>query len=186
MLAIFLDLETTGLNPRRHRVVEIAFKVIDLKEFRQVAAYEAVVWQPQSVWKEADPNSLAVNQFTYELVAQGKKEEEVEREILALFDSLAIKRQTALFFCQNPSFDRAFFGQLIDVDIQEERRWPYHWLDLASMFWTKIVVPNQLELPSLSKDQIASYFGLAKEATPHRAMGGVNHLIACYSKVNNC
>jgi len=184
MLAIFLDLETSGLNPRRHRVLEVALKVIDLDGFEEVASYEQIVAQEESTWEAADPNSLAVNQFTYELVSTGKPEGKVADEIIALFKQLKIHRKGALFVCQNPSFDRGFFGQLIDVDLQEELQWPYHWLDLASMFWAKVVIPSCIEGQSLSKDQIAAYFGLPKEEAPHRAMRGVEHLIRCYQKVN--
>ena len=58
---------------------------------------------------------------------------------MACFARNKIKRGEAVFICQNPYFDRAFFAQLIDPDTQEKNLWPYHWLDLASMFWVEAI-----------------------------------------------
>jgi DNA polymerase-3 subunit epsilon/oligoribonuclease len=100
-----------------------------------------------------------------------------------------VKRGDAVFICQNPSFDRAFFAQLVDPDTQEKSLWPYHWLDLASMFWAKAIHCKQQSdgmwpwETGLSKDKIATAFFLPSEERPHRAMNGVDHLILCYKAV---
>ncbi len=186
MLGIFLDLETTGLNANRHRTVEIAFTVVDLENGEIRASFDSVVWQPPHVWQQADPDSLLINGFTYERVLTGRPEEEIAREIIEIFEGLQIRRGQAVFICQNPSFDRMFFQQIIDVDEQERRNWPYHWLDFASMYWalhTKGAI-HEVFTPekefSLSKNAIALRLGLPEESTPHRAIGGVEHLLACY------
>lgn len=62
---------------------------------------------------------------------------------------------------------------------------PYHWLDLASMYWAKVIakkkqIPEEL---SISKDKIASVLGLPEESIPHRAVNGVNHLMLCYERI---
>jgi DNA polymerase-3 subunit epsilon/oligoribonuclease len=65
--------------------------------------------------------------------------------------------------------------------------WPYHWLDLASMYWALEIKKSQnleYSLPDeilLSKDNIAKSLGLEQEAKPHRAMHGVDHLLLCYT-----
>ena len=41
MLNVFLDTETTGLDPMRHRVIEIAFKVVESHEV--IVSYEAII-----------------------------------------------------------------------------------------------------------------------------------------------
>lgn len=181
MLAIFLDIETTGLNPRRHRAVEIALKICDLETWEVHANYSRLIEQPLSVWEAADPTSLQVNGLTRANVVGGLPESEVAEEMIDLFDQLSINRSNALFICQNPSFDRSFFCQIIDVDIQEGRQWPYHWLDLASMYWAIVAAHGSDK--RLSKDSIAHHFELAPEERPHRATQGVDHLIACYREV---
>lgn len=190
MLGIFLDIESNGLNVMKHRAIEIALKFVDLQTKQEIASYCSIIYQPKEVWGKSDPNSLKVNGFTYDMLLAGKKEEEVAQEIIALFQKHHINRDHAVYICQNPSFDRSFFSQLIDSEIQEKYLWPYHWLDLASMFWAltlKKFYNNTSPAPwvtGISKNKIAKYLNLAEEASPHRAMQGVDHLIECYFALN--
>lgn len=182
MLLIFLDSETTGLDSTKHRVVEIAYKIYDTAKKRIVVSNSCIINQPAAVLAEADPKSLKVNGFTEELILTGKSERAVAAEIIHDFNRAGVHQGQALFVCQNPSFDRAFFNQLVSVEMQSEFKWPYHWLDLASMYW----MHKKGELPdeqSLSKNAIAKKLGLPKEAEPHRAMNGVIHLMQCYSSL---
>ncbi|MCH9625811.1 MAG: hypothetical protein S4CHLAM123_09920 [Chlamydiales bacterium] len=185
MYLIFLDTETSGLNPEKHRTLEIAYKVIDTLTERVIISYDAIISQTAEVWAEADPKSLEINGFTWEAVLRGKPEKSVASEISNDLGRIELGFKEAVFVCQNPSFDRAFFTQLISVDLQEHFNWPYHWLDLASMYWTLRLIKDKesaktLVEQDLSKNRIAHYFGIEKEQQPHRAMNGVNHLIACY------
>lgn len=189
MLGIFLDQETTGLDSSRHRVLEIAFKVVDLTSGEEKASFASVVAQPQEVWEKADPMAIQVNGYTWEEVLKGRSEEVISQEIEALLQKVGITRGKAVFICQNPSFDRAFFSHFINVYRQEKLFWPYHWLDLASMFWalelqkckeSKSPIPGELQL---SKDSIAKACSLPPENRPHRAMQGVEHLLLCYRAV---
>lgn len=189
MLGIFLDTETNGLNPFRHRVLEIAFKIVHLQTGELKETYESIVYQSPEIWSQSDPNSLGVNGFTYDLLLQGKPGDAVATEMTNLLQKNQIKRGNSVFICQNPSFDRIFFSQLIDPDLQEELRWPYYWLDFASMYWAESLRRGQQNpnfLPwktGFSKDRIASAYHLPAEANPHRAMQGVDHLLLCYEHV---
>lgn len=136
MVGIFLDTETNGLNSQIHRILEIAFKIVDLSSGEIKEEYQTIVAQPIEVWEKSDQESLKVNGFTWnEVSSQGKVPRHVSQEILDIFTRWGIRRKKAVYICQNPSFDRIFFSQLIDPDTQELLSWPYHWLDLASMFW---------------------------------------------------
>ena len=189
MLGIFLDLETNGLDIHRHRVIEIALRIIDLETGKVRDSYDTVVMQPQDIWEQHDPESLKINGFTWDRVKTGQSESVVCEDILALFAKHKIRRGGSVFICQNPSFDRAFLSQIIDIYRQEEQRWPYHWLDLASMHWA-LAIRHSLDTTgkqpkniTLSKDSIAKELELPPEAKPHRAMNGVDHLILCYQKL---
>ncbi len=190
MIGIFLDIESNGLNVSKHRVVEIAFKFICLLTKQEFAAYSAILSHPYSIWEKSDPNSLKVNGFTFEMTQNGKSESEVSQEIITLFQRHHIHRQHAVFICQNPSFDRSFFSQLVDPELQEKNLWPYHWLDLASMFWALSLQKFHEGKGSppwetgISKNKIALHYHLKEEAHPHKAMQGVEHLIECYFAVN--
>jgi len=186
MLGIFLDQETTGLSPQKHRVLELAIRIIDLATGKEQGNYCAVIASSQEMWDSRDPMSILVNGFTLEEVLRGKPLEVVCREVIELMSRCGIRRGQSVFICQNPSFDRPFFSQIVDPYQQEKLFWPYHWLDLASMFWAlevkKCIRGQAFELneTALSKDAIAKTFNLAPEAKPHRAMQGVDHLVLCY------
>lgn len=187
MLLIFLDTEMTGLNPQKHRAIEIAFKIVDADSFQTLLTYETLISQPLEIWAYADPKSLEINQLKYEDILQGKSEKVVESEITLSFNSVKISEKTGCFICQNPSLDRMFFNQIVSSELQEQYRWPYHWLDLASMYWAYRHFFGEEKIHfterDLCKDRIAAYFNLPSEKHPHRAINGVNHLIACYQKI---
>ncbi len=188
MLLIFLDTETTGLDPDKHRTLEIAYKVIDAQTDHPIVSYQTIVSQPLEIWAEADPESLQINGFTWEETLGGKMEKVVASEILNDLNRLELGRKGGVFICQNPSFDRAFFTQIINAEMQRHNGWPYHWLDLASMYWGVRLsqdpdFPKEIAESDLSKNKIAHYYGIEEEEDPHRAMNGVDHLIACYRAI---
>lgn len=189
MHAIFLDIETTGLDPKRHHSIDIAFKIIDISKDIPIKEYQSVIRQPPEAWDQRDLTSMKINGYTWEEILTGKGSSEVRSEIIKAFSEVPIQRGAAVFICQNPGFDRAFFSQIVDVYTQESLNWPYHWLDLASMYWaflSKSYQEKQISFPevlNLSKNEIAKVFQIPAEKSPHRAINGVNHLIECYQAV---
>jgi DNA polymerase III, epsilon subunit and related 3''-5'' exonucleases len=189
VLGIFLDTETNGLNFQIHRPLEIAFKILDLMTKECLAEYSQVLLTTPEEWQKSDPESLRLNGFAWTMVAQGKPRERAAEEIKAVFEKVGVKRGQAVFICQNPSFDRAFFAQLINADVQEKLSWPYHWLDLASMYWAESLRAGRKDpvhypwVTGISKDKIAAHYRLPAESKPHRAAGGVEHLVMCYEAV---
>ncbi len=189
MLGVFLDTEANGLNATKHKVIEIAFKIIQLTTGKVHAGYHQVLFVSKEDWALSDPSSLHVNGFTWEDVAQGLDPKNVSNQIIDLFKKYSIVRNEAVFICQNPSFDRVYFSQLIPVELQEELNIPYHWLDLASMYWASAIKGSRGNTSSLpwetgyTKDKIAKHYDLGSEEMPHRAMNGVDHLIKCYEAV---
>lgn len=183
MLGVFLDSETSGLNPLKHSLLEVAYKIVDVETGEVKCSYESVIAHSKNTWERSDPNSLQVNGFTWDEVCKGSPPEVVAGAIITAFARHGIRRNEAIFICQNPSFDRAFFSQLIDPDLQESLGWPYHWLDLASMYWAVKITQESLPWEGVSKDKISANYQLPPEAKPHRAMNGVNHLLQCYEAV---
>lgn len=188
MLGIFLDLETTGLDVWQHRVIEIAFKILELESGKVKESFQSVICQNEGVWEKSDPESLRINGFTWEKLSQGLHEEKAAEKIVEIFQSHGVQRNKAFYVCQNPSFDRMFFSQIISAYQQEKYHWPYHWLDLASMYWALKIQNSRrkegiLTPINLSKDSIAKEYELEKEPRPHQAINGVDHLILCYEAV---
>lgn len=189
MLGIFLDTETNGLNPQKHRILEIAFQIVDVFTGDVKESFQSLISLTTDEWKKSDPESLKVNGFQWEETTKGSSPEAAGKKIQEIFTKNGIKRGNAVFICQNPSFDRVFFSQLIDTDFQEKLLWPYHWLDLASMYWAEAMRKgksgrgNYPWETGYSKDKIAVTYQLPREAQPHRAMNGVKHLLLCYEHV---
>ena len=183
MLGVFLDTETSGLDPFVHVPLELAFVIVDLVSGQELCAFETLFQVSEEAWAARDQTSVSVNGLTFEDVSKGILPSQAMPEIETLFSDYQINNDRAFFICQNPSFDRPFFSKIIPSYRQEMLRFPYHWLDLASMFWAIQGVKKQKREPfyiRVSKDTIAKALGLAPEATPHRAMNGVRHLLACY------
>lgn len=189
MLGIFLDSETNGLNPLKHQILELAFKILDVDTGAEMGSYHSVIRITEDEWNLSDPNSLKINGFNWEKVLTGKPKEEVSNDVLEIFKHQGVKRGEAVYICQNPSFDRIFFSYIVDPDIQERLRWPYHWLDLASMYWAESIHNNRekpIPFPwetGFTKDKIANLYNIGSEPAPHEAMNGVTHLIECYGAV---
>lgn len=189
MLGVFLDTEASGLNPQIHKILELAYKIVDLSTAEVLNEFHTTVAQPIEAWEKSDPNSLKVNGFTWKEIEKGMPIPLIAERVIDMFTKRGIRRKQAVFICQNPSFDRVFFSQLIDPDTQETLQWPYHWLDLASMHWAMAMQkamhhkgPPPWEI-GVSKDLIAKHYKLPPESTPHRAMNGVAHLLLCYKAV---
>src|ERR1700728_4539724 len=114
MWGIFLDIETTGLSSLRHRALEIAIRLVDLRTGEALAALSLGIRQPLEVWQQASPDSLLVNGYTWEKCCQGIPEADAADQIISFLAHWTIHRSNSVFICQNPSFDRGFFSQLID------------------------------------------------------------------------
>jgi oligoribonuclease len=185
MIGIFLDSEENGLNPFVHEMIDIAFKLVNLSNGKEIDSYESIIFQTKATWAKSNLKSLEVNGFTYDMLLEGKKENEVKKDIIDLFSKHRLHRKNSVFICHNPSADRIFFSKLIDPDLQDKLFWPYHWLDLASMYWAiQLKKTNSLKsFVGFSKDKIAKSLNLPSEETPHRAIRGVNHLLLCYEKL---
>ena len=187
--AIILDTETTGLDTSKAKVVEIAFKVVDISSGDCLESFQSVVALSKEEWDRADPVALKINGFTWDDVQTlGQPSSDIAVNICSLFSKLKLSPQTSFFLCQNPSFDKAFFSQICPPSVQKSYGFPYYWLDFASMNWAlmakEIVLGKRLpfRIP-FSKDGIAQSSGLPPENSPHRAMNGVDHLLLLFSKI---
>lgn len=185
MLGIFLDSEANGLDPFIHKMIEIAFKFVNLSTGKEIESYQTIIFQTKAFWKKSDPQSLEVNGFTYEMVSKGKKEIDVKTEIIDIFLKHKISRGNSVFICHNPFLDHLFFSKLIKQAEQEKFFWPYYWLDFASMYFALELhkTKNFKTFAGFSKDKIAKSLKLPSEETPHKAINGVDHLILCYKSL---
>ena len=179
MRGIFVDLETTGRDASKHVVLDICVAVVDMTSCDNIAQYHSCITCSADDWLRSEPKALQVNGFDESALIQGKSIERVSYELLGFLVNLQLTRYNSFFMCQNPTFDKPFFDKIITLENQENYDMPYHWLDLASMYWIVKGVGNIGDI-NLSKDAIARNIGRPIEEMPHRATNGVRHLIECY------
>lgn len=59
---LWLDLETTGLRPRKDHVLEVSLAIASMDNpFLARHAFHSVVWYPQECWHEIDPYARDVH-----------------------------------------------------------------------------------------------------------------------------
>ena len=191
MKAVFLDTETDGLDPDVNTALEIAVCIYDLHTMTCIDEYSSFIRCSERQWCFGTSEAHKVNGILWDDVKDAKESSEVCDDLCELFVTHEIDKINSVFICQNPYIDRSFFPQIMSLETQQELELPYHWLDLATMYWMKMLTPKNIKgrtltyypaigVVPLSKDAIANALGIHPEKKPHRAMNGVKHLIACY------
>ncbi|MDP1826633.1 MAG: 3'-5' exonuclease [Archangium sp.] len=153
----FVDLETSGLDFRRHEILEIAVIRVDATTLEVISGCEVRVIP--ELLEEAEQEALAVSGFSLAEWAEASRLPVALTRVAPLLEG-------ALIAGHNVSFDWAFLeagfrhARLPRPDVD------YHRLDTASLAWPLVATG---ELRSLSLDSVAAYLGLERPS-PHRAM----------------
>jgi len=153
----FVDLETTGLDPSRHDIVEVAVLRVDARTLEVLAEHHTLV-APERL-EDAQPEALAICGFSK---AAWTSAVSLREALLAVAPLL----EGALVAGHNVGFDWAFIEAGYRRAGLALPRVDYHRLDTASLAWPLVASG---ELPSLSLDSVATFFGLDRPR-PHRAL----------------
>jgi len=156
---LWVDLEMTGLDPQRHRVIEIAAEVTDF-EFKTTASYEAVVFQSDEVLADANDwtkRQMAVNGLA-DKVQKGMPEADVARTFAAL-----IKEQ----FGDEPA---VLAGNSIHQDRSFIRQW---WPEVDALLHYRM-----LDVSSWKILMQAKYGVQFEKQEMHRALDDIHESIA--------
>lgn len=173
-------METTGLDPAKDVPLEMAIVILNADDLSQIYSVEYLIKQNDAVLDKLGDIGTKVHGIDRRDLSDAYNPYQVFLAVHDAFTFMKISKENAVFVCQNPSFDRQFFNQIFPEEYRIAEGWPYHWLDLASMFWIKEQLPEYM---LLSKDNIAWRLGIEAEAKPHKAMQGVKHLIKCYMEL---
>jgi oligoribonuclease len=184
---IFFDIETNGLDPYLNVPLEIA--LICVEENKILFEYESVLrCSVENYILGSSPQALVTNGISWDDVKNAKPLEKASSDIIEFFLSHEIDRNNTVFISHNASFDKGFFYQIVSETTCEELNLPYHWLDLASMYfmfyydWFRSQAYGRKKI-DLSKNSLADFYELGDEENPHRALNGVKHLMLCYNKL---
>jgi len=152
---VFIDLETTGLNPLRSDVIEVAAMKVDEQTLAVLDIFETRVRPAPGAYVE--PRAVELNGFALDVWADAPSG---ERVFPLLSDFLDGSRLVG----HNPGFDWAFLKATYyrhglpvpDVDC--------HLLDTASLAWPLL---RRGLVPSLSLRELCDHFGISNCGAHH-------------------
>ena len=153
----FVDLETTGLDFRKHEILEIGVIRADARTLEIVAQCEVRVC-PERL-ENASPEALAIAGYSLADWVEASTLEVALCRVAPLFEG-------ALVAGHNVGFDWAFLEEAFRREELPLPEVDYHRLDTASLAWPLVASG---ELTSLSLNSVAAYFGLERPS-PHRAL----------------
>jgi len=194
----FIDLETTGLDPERHEIIEIGAilaRQIQPQQDRLKSNFNhAKKWLkfdfnsrrgpivevieefelkviPERI-EDADPQALRINGYTPEkwtdAMSLGKA-----------IEIVAEKTQDAIMIGQNVTFDWIFLSRaFVRVGIQNKMH--YHRMDLMSMAFARLY--NVPEMQRFSLRELCIYFGVENEKA-HTALSDIRATYEVYKKL---
>ena len=175
---IVVDVETTGLDPRKHSIVSIG--AVDFSNPKNQFYQECQIWDGAEVTQEA----LEVNGFSEEEVRDPHKKtlEEIAKEFFKWMERLPDKTLAG----QDPSFDKGFLKALAErhgIEWKLGRRT----VDLHSICYFHhlkkgVTPPTKEDRTALNLDKIANYVGLPDEPKPHNALTGAKVEAEAFSR----
>ncbi len=164
------DIETTGLNPMVHEIIEIGCVILNPQTGETINEFEVKI-APLRIL-DAHPKALEVNGYREE---DWRSASSLQEGLRQYADAI----RSCVFCAQNATFDWSFlsnaFGkEQINLDID------YHRLDLMSLGYAKLREKGVLKY---SLNSMAEFFSLAGEPFPHRALTGARIAAQVYTRL---
>ncbi len=154
------DIEFTGLNPDKHEIIEIGLLLVRQGDLKIIDEWQTRV-KPDNI-EGADPESLYIAGY----------DEEEWKDALTLKDAIeqyAEKVEDAMLLSHPLTMDWSFLEHAFrKTGIKNPMH--YYQLDLSSMAW--VLLNEEEALPKTTLIQLAKYFDIHPEPTPHRAING--------------
>ena len=164
------DCEMTGLDPRRHEIIEIGLVLAHPRTLDIIDTLDVKV-KPEHI-ETADPDALKINGYN-----EGDWKDALTLQVaLAQY---ATKTANGIFTAQNVSSDWSF----IDAAFEKTQLWnrlDYHRIDTFAIAWAKLRHSGLKEFNLVS---IAEFLGVPKEPLPHRAINGAMCAYEIYKKL---
>lgn len=166
------DVETTGLDPQKHEIVEIGLVLIDQETGEVIDTLDIKV-RPEHI-ETADEVALKLNGYN----------EADWQDAASILEAIALygeKAQNAIFCSHNVTFDWSFIleafkraGLKSSLD--------YHRLDLFTLIWSKTRDSN---IESFNLSRVAQFLGLPEEPLPHRAINGARTAHEIFKRITS-
>lgn len=166
---MFVDVETTGLDPTKHEIIEVSARRTSPDGETILGEYTAKI-RPTNL-AVAEPKALQINGYTEEGWAPEKCVD--QPTVVTQLHRLA---QNCVLVGHNVSFDEGFLRALF-AKSGLQPPWGYHKVDTVALAWPLYVTKPDLEGVSLAK--LAKYLELPMQPT-HRAGADVAACHALY------
>lgn len=174
---IFVDIETTGFDPEKHEIIELAYILVrqkggEGKEFEIIEEKEFRI-KPEHI-ETAEPQALKVNGYDEGqwLFANSLT------EVMKVF---AEKSKGAVFLSHNVTFDYSFIERAFTkTGIKNEMF--YAKLDTISIAYAKLHANKHIERFALQK--LCEFFGI-ENTRAHSALADTRALFEIYKKLMN-
>lgn len=160
--ALFLDIETSGLEPTEGAVIlSIGARLEKIQDSQVIdeQEWERVVKVTPEQWEKASPKALEVNGMTWDIVSAGKPIEDVRDEFIIWLVEHDITPPD-IYIGQNPMFDIRF----LEFFMGEE-------LEFVGAPWTGAVVDVRSFYRELSKLKKVKYLKYASGKNISEALG---------------
>jgi DNA polymerase III epsilon subunit family exonuclease len=175
----FIDVETTGLNPDVHEIIELG--VVLARQIPQEGKGPALEVVEEFEYKiiperlfNADPESLKINGYTSEKWTDAKPLKEV-------MEDFAKRTQGASFVAHNVSFDLEFIKRAFER-AGVKNLMHYHKIDTISLAFAKLYHDPKAEKFSLRF--LCEYLGIKNESA-HTAISDARATFELYQKLIN-
>lgn len=173
----FIDLETTGLDPEKHEIIEIGCILVEpiyidgkLSDLKKLEEIEIKV-RPTNI-STADPEALRINRYS-----------EIDWlfavDLPKAIELLAQKTDGAVMVAHNISFDWSFLSKAFS-QTGVVNKMSYHRLDLLSIAFAKLHRDDRLQKYNLWS--LAEYFGINNEKA-HTALADVQTTLEIYKRL---
>ena len=181
-----IDLETTGLDPQYHEIVEIGAVLLDNK-FNELGTFEYLVCPeyPERALSFNDDGTVRNNLALFnwgQLMRLGENIYHTVTHLENFVRGHVRETKEVCLFGQNIKFDDGFLRAAYK---QCEQDWPfdYHAIDLVSMWYQWYMFNTGKPPESLSLKKIGEYFEI-DNPTEHRALADIQFTIQLARKMS--
>lgn len=166
----FIDVETTGLEPDYHEIIEVAVARVDAKTLTITAEFDCKV-RPKHP-DRAEPEALRINGYSPERWSDALSQTHAIGQISPLLSGCILAGH-------NTSFDRSFIEAAFKRSGKTLPDLDYHVIDTVSLAWP-LIVAGAIEKPKLRF--LCEHLGISNQGE-HSAPADVRRTIEVYRRL---